>query len=75
MKWLDPIVEDVVVPWLDIVIEGEEVLEVEDKSFRILETLGHTSGDISIHVPKEHVVLAGDLVCREVYPPTLGLGA
>ena len=46
------------------VIDGDTI-DVQDNKFHVLHTPGHTQGSISIHVPKENKLVAGDTLFRD----------
>ena len=49
-----------------IVFTGDVTLHVGDHTFNLLQTPGHTPGQIAVHVPEERVVFTGDTVFSEV---------
>ncbi|MFC4617989.1 MBL fold metallo-hydrolase [Camelliibacillus cellulosilyticus] len=57
-----PIVEDMVVRPADVLLNGEEQLEIGPFAFQVLETPGHSPGSISYYLSDEHVIFSGDAV-------------
>jgi len=48
--------------------EGDYIIGDEDERIEIIETNGHTKGSSFIYVPKDNVVITGDLLFAETYP-------
>ena len=48
-----------------IVFDGNLTLHVGDHTFELIHTLGHTPGQLAVHVPEEGVVFTGDTVFSE----------
>lgn len=46
----------------DIIFNGDLTLQVGATTFELLQTPGHTPGQIAVHVPAERVVFTGDTV-------------
>lgn len=47
---------------------GTYVIEGEERKVKIVETGGHTKGDVYLFVPDEEILIAGDLLFARAYP-------
>ncbi|MCG3216826.1 MAG: MBL fold metallo-hydrolase [Candidatus Heimdallarchaeota archaeon] len=68
----DPVWEE---KWKDLrfvfpttTFDEEYFLENQEERIELIETNGHTRGSTFIYVPKDNVIIAGDILFAEVYP-------
>ena len=50
---------------IDVNAQNGQVLKLADKEFHILHTPGHTQGSISVWIPEENKLIAGDTLFRD----------
>ena len=53
------------IPEIDVLLRDGDTVSIEDCTFHVLHTPGHTQGSISLHVPGENKLVAGDTLFRD----------
>jgi len=52
-------------PEIDIMVRDGDTVALAEQPFHVLHTPGHTQGSISLHVPSENKLIAGDTLFRD----------
>lgn len=53
------------IPEIDVFLRDGDTVTMQDGVFHVLHTPGHTQGSISLHVPQENKLVAGDTLFRD----------
>ena len=53
------------IPEIDVLVRDGDTVAVANREFHVLHTPGHTQGSISLHVPGENKLVAGDTLFRD----------
>ena len=52
-------------PEIDVMVRDGDIVALAEQPFHVLHTPGHTQGSISLHVPCENKLIAGDTLFRD----------
>ena len=52
-------------PEIDVMVRDGDIVALAEQPFHVLHTPGHTQGSISLHVPSENKLIAGDTLFRD----------
>ncbi len=52
-------------PEIDVMVRDGDIVALAKQPFHVLHTPGHTQGSISLHVPSENKLIAGDTLFRD----------
>ncbi len=52
-------------PEIDVMVRDGDIVALAQQPFHVLHTPGHTQGSISLHVPSENKLIAGDTLFRD----------
>ena len=52
-------------PAIDVTVRDADVVSLAETKLHVLHTPGHTEGSISLHLPSENKLLAGDTLFRD----------
>ena len=58
-------VETPAAPEIDIMVRDGDTVTLAEQPFHVFHTPGHTQGSISLHVPSENKLIAGDTLFRD----------
>jgi len=53
------------IPEVDVLIGDGDVVTLQELKFHVLHTPGHTQGSVSLHVPQENKLIAGDTLFKD----------
>lgn len=53
------------IPDVDVLVGDGDVVTLQDRKFHVLHTPGHTQGSVSLHVPQENKLIAGDTLFKD----------
>ena len=52
-------------PEIDVMVRDGDIVALAEQPFHVLHTPGHTQGSISLHLPSENKLIAGDTLFRD----------